>query len=78
MRCGANPVHERRVELFHLHDWPYAPVFRLRSHFVQEPRPVAFNVLSAVMLREAEIQRPSAVAGRNAARPGAESVRQPR
>src|SRR5271169_2505964 len=71
-------MYQRRVDLLHLHQRPSASVTALRPGSFEKQCAVTLDVLPAVVLGEAEIQRPSAIAGGNPARPRAESVYQPR
>jgi hypothetical protein len=46
-------------------------------HCVEKRAAIAFNVVLAVVLGQAKIERLAAIAARNAALPGAEAVNQP-
>ncbi len=76
-RSSVNLMHERRMDLLELHQRPGTSVVPGCSHRLQKQCAIALDVLQRVMLGQAEIEGVAAVAGRNAALPGAESVHQP-
>jgi hypothetical protein len=75
---SSHNMHDCRMNLLHLNEWPELTILVLSTHAFQEHRAVPLDVGFGVSGREAEVESAAAIAGRDASGSGTEAMHQPR